>query len=69
MGSTSWTDEQALAQALRRRARHRGLEFAKAYGQTCYFLFDRANRGRTATVYYSLAEAAAALTEPDPPAG
>lgn len=69
MASSTWTDEQALAQALRRRARNRGLEFAKAYGQTCYFLFDRENRRPAARVFYSLAEAAAALTDDPPPAG
>lgn len=69
MPSIPWTDERAIVQMCRRRARRRGLEFLKAYGQTCYFLVDLANRADTARVFYSLAEVAAALTDEAGPAG
>lgn len=64
-----WDEEQTRQALLRRRARARGLVLAKAYGQTCYFLYDRDHRARSARVFYTLDEVSAVLTADDTGAG
>lgn len=64
-----WTDDRTREQKLRRRARQRGLELAKAYGQPYYFLWIAELRAPRARVFYDLDAVAAALADDDPPAG
>lgn len=64
-----WNEERTREQALRRRARMRGMVFAKAYGQDCWFLFDKDRQAGTARVFYSLDEASAVLAADDTEAG
>jgi hypothetical protein len=61
----TWDENRTREQLLRRRARARGMTFAKAYGQPCWFLFDKDHRARKATVFYSLDEASAVLSADD----
>jgi hypothetical protein len=65
----TWNEERTREQAIRRRARLRGMVFAKAYGQDCWFLFDKDHRAGTAKVFYSLDEASAVLAADDTEAG
>ena len=64
-----WNEDSTRQQALRRRAQLRGLVFAKAYGQPCWFLFDKDHRAVTARVFYTLDEASAVLAADDTEAG
>ena len=61
----AWDEEQTRQATLRRRARVRGLVLAKAYGQTCWFLFDPDHKARTARVFYTLDEVSAVLAADD----
>jgi hypothetical protein len=65
----AWDEDRTREQLLRRRARVRGLVLAKAYGQPCWFLFDKDHRAGTARVFYSLDEASAVLAADDAGAG
>jgi hypothetical protein len=65
----AWDEDRTREQTLRRRARVRGLVLAKAYGQPCWFLFDRDRQARTAKVLYTLDEVSAVLAADDTEAG
>ena len=65
----AWDEDRTREQLLRRRARTRGLILAKAYGQPCWFLFDKDHQAGTAKVFYSLDEASAVLAADDTGAG
>jgi hypothetical protein len=65
----AWDEDRTREQTLRRRAKVRGLVLAKAYGQPCWFLFDKDHRAGTAKVLYSLDEASAVLAAEDTGAG
>lgn len=62
----AWDEDRTREQTLRRRARVRGLELAKAYGQPTWFLYDRQNHAATAKVFYTLDEASAVLSVDEP---
>ena len=65
----TWDEDRTREQLLRRRAKARGLVLAKAYGQPCWFLFDKEHRAPRATVFYSLDQASAVLAADDTGAG
>jgi hypothetical protein len=62
---SKWDESRTREQALRRRARARGMTFTKGYALSCWFLFDQDHRARKATVFYSLDEASAVLSADD----
>lgn len=65
----AWDEDRTREQTLRRRAKVRGLVLAKAYGQPCWFLFDKDHQARTAKVLYTLDEVSAVLAAEDTGAG
>jgi hypothetical protein len=65
----AWDEDRTREQTLRRRAKVRGLVLAKAYGQPCWFLFDKEHHAPSARVFYTLDQASAVLTADDTGAG